>query len=59
MLQAHRAVTEDLLLQILTSNEDLRRIVQYQAAGEPVAERLMEAGQRASDRSTSIVHLIL
>jgi hypothetical protein len=45
MIQANRAATEDILLQILTNQEDMRRIVQYQDAGQHVAERVMEAGQ--------------
>lgn len=48
MLRADRAATEDLLLQILTNQEDMKRVVRYQAAGEHVAEHLMEAGQRVS-----------
>lgn len=44
-IRANRAATDDLLLQILTNQEDMKRIVQYQAAGQHVAERLMEAGQ--------------
>jgi len=45
MIQANRAATEDILLQILTNQEDMRRIIQYQDAGQHVAERVMEAGQ--------------
>jgi hypothetical protein len=48
MIQANRAATEDILLQILTNQEDMRRIVQYQDAGQHVAERVMEAGQLVS-----------
>jgi len=47
-MQANRAATEDILLQILTNQEDLKRIVRYQAAGQHVAERVMEAGQLVS-----------
>jgi hypothetical protein len=38
VIHANRAATDDLPLQILTNQEDLRRIVQYQNAGQHVAE---------------------
>jgi hypothetical protein len=59
MLHANRAATDDLLLQILTNQEDLRRIVQYQAAGQHVAEQIMEAGQLVSDHLISIITFLI
>lgn len=42
------AANQELLLQILNSTEDVRRVIQMQQNGQHVAERLMEAGQYVS-----------
>jgi hypothetical protein len=55
VIHANRAATDDLPLQILTNQEDLRRIVQYQNAGQHVAEQIVEAGQRVSDHLLGIM----
>ena len=47
-INANHAANEDLLLKILSNQEDIKRIVQYRDAGSSVAERVMEAGQLVS-----------
>lgn len=44
--------TDDLLLQILNSQESMREIVMMERQGQHVAGRLMEAGQLVSKHSS-------
>lgn len=39
---------KDLLLKILTSGEEVRRIAEMESRGEEAAEPIMEAGQKVS-----------
>ena len=58
MLQSQREAREimsnnhselrELLLQVLTNATETQNIVDMQRAGEPAAERIMEAGQMVS-----------
>lgn len=45
-MRSDTAEIRELLYQLLTSPADRREVVQFQNAGIPVAERLMEAGQK-------------
>ncbi|PPQ63201.1 hypothetical protein CVT24_005746 [Panaeolus cyanescens] len=45
-MRSDTAEIRELLYQVLTSPADRREVVQLQNAGIPIAERLMEAGQR-------------
>lgn len=49
--EAQRKDSEELketLRQILTNQFDVQRILELQLSGEPIAEHIMEAGQRVS-----------
>lgn len=48
LVRSNTAATNDLLFQILTSQEEMKRIYQMQVNGEHAAERIMEAGQLVS-----------
>jgi hypothetical protein len=45
LVRSNTAATTDLLYQILTSQEEMRRVIEMQANGGHVAEQIMEAGQ--------------
>lgn len=47
---SNTAELRDLLIQALTVKSETQHIVEMQNAGEHVAERFMEAGQRVSYR---------
>lgn len=55
LIRTNTTATNDLLRQILTSQEDMKRIYQMQVNGERAAERIMEAGQVVS----SIIYIYL
>lgn len=52
-LRSSSSNTEELLYQILTNQEAMRDIVRMEREGNPVAERIMEAGQLVSRQSNS------
>jgi len=45
LVRSNTAATNDLLFQILTNQEEMRRVYEMQVNGGHVAERIMEAGQ--------------
>jgi len=45
ILRSNTAEMRDLLYQILTSQQEIRRVAEMQDEGEHVAEPIMEAGQ--------------
>jgi len=47
-MKSNTAELRDLLIQALTIKSETQQIVEMQNAGEHVAERFMEAGQRVS-----------
>lgn len=47
-MKSNAAELRDLLIQVLTVKSETQQIVEMQKAGEHVAERFMEAGQRVS-----------
>ena len=47
-MRSNTAELRDLLIQALTVKSETQKIVEMQNAGEHVAERFMEAGQRVS-----------
>lgn len=54
LMRSDSADVKQLLYQILTNQQDMNLIVQMQSEGEHVAERIMEAGQMASNTLVSV-----
>lgn len=47
-IRSNDAGMRELIYQILTNQEDMKRVQSLQNAGEHVAERIMEVGQNVS-----------
>jgi hypothetical protein len=56
-MRSNAAELRDLLIQALTVKSETQQIIEMQNAGENVAERFMEAGQRVSDQRNCIYQL--